>query len=249
MPYWIFRRYWLWLWLWLWFWSWWLWNWCWFWNWSWRRRKNAEQIVRQFDSLAAQRSNWESHWQEVGDYIIPRKADITKARSGGDKRSELVFDGTALHAAELLSASLHGMLTNSSTAWFSLRFRNAELDGNDEAKEWLQSVEDVMYLAFSRSNFHEQVHELYHDLITFGTAVMFIENDPKYQLQFSTRHISECYLSEDEKGRVDTVYRKFKMPNRAVLQRFGKDVLSTRRLTEIKRKTIRYNFSSSCCVS
>ena len=80
--------------------------------------KNAEQIVRQFDSLAAQRSNWESHWQEVGDYIIPRKADITKARSGGDKRSELVFDGTALHAAELLSASLHGMLTNSSTAWF-----------------------------------------------------------------------------------------------------------------------------------
>lgn len=198
--------------------------------------KKAELIVKQFDSLAAQRTNWESHWQEIGDYIIPRKADINKARTQGDKRTELVFDGTALHAAELLSASLHGMLTNSSTAWFSLRFRNAELDSDDKAKEWLQSVEDVMYLAFSRSNFHEQVHELYHDLITFGTAVMFIESDPKYQLQFSTRHISECYLSEDEKGRVDTVFRKFKMPNRAVLQRFGKDVLSTKRLADIKEK-------------
>jgi hypothetical protein len=59
--------------------------------------KKAELIVKQFDSLATQRTNWESHWQEIGDYIIPRKADINKARTQGDKRTELVFDGTALH--------------------------------------------------------------------------------------------------------------------------------------------------------
>ena len=170
----------------------------------------AHILIKQYDSLVTQRQTWESHWQEVADYVVPRKADVTKNRSPGDKRSELVFDGTAILAAELLAASLHGMLTNGSTSWFGLRFSDDELNGDDEAKEWLQSVEDVMYQAFNRSNFQEQIAELYLDLVTFGTAVMFVDKDDEQQIRFSTRHIKECFLSEDDKGRVDTVFRKFK---------------------------------------
>ena len=183
--------------------------------------ETAQILLKRLDSLVVQRQTWESHWQEVADYVVPRKADVTKNRSAGDKRSELVFDGTAIHAAELLAASLHGMLTNGSTSWFSLRYSDRELNGDDEAMEWLQSVEDVMYQAFNRSNFQEQIAELYLDLVTFGTAVMFVDKDEDQQVRFSTRHIRECFLSEDDKGRVDTVYRKFKMPARAAMQRFG----------------------------
>jgi hypothetical protein len=181
----------------------------------------ANQLLKRLGSLEDQRKVWESHWQEIADYVVPRKADITKNRTAGDKRTELVFDGTAIHAAELLSASLHGMLTNSSVRWFSLRFRNKDLDMVDEAKEWLESVEDVMYQAFARSNFQEQVHELYHDLICFGTGVMFVERDALQNIRFQTRHCSEVFLTEDGNGRVDTVFRKFKMPARAAAQRFG----------------------------
>ena len=188
----------------------------------------AMNLLSRLSTLETQRMTWEHHWQEVADYIVPRKADITKKRSPGDKRQELIFDGTAIHSAELLSASLHGMLTNASTPWFSLRYRNTETDEMDAAKEWLESATDVMYQAFQRSNFQEQVHELYHDLITFGTGVMFVESDEDNQVRFGTRHISECYVSEDDQGRVDTVYRKFKMPARAAAMRFGEDVLSQR---------------------
>ena len=134
----------------------------------------AVMMLKRLSTLETQRMTWEHHWQEVADYIVPRKADITKKRSPGDKRQELIFDGTAIHAAELLSASLYGMLTNASTPWFSLRYRNNQLDMQDEAKEWLEGATDVMYQAFARSNFQEQVHELYHDLITFGTGVFFV---------------------------------------------------------------------------
>ena len=103
---------------------------------------NAHLLMKRFGSLESQRSTWESHWQEIGDYVVTRKADITKKRSPGDKNTELMFDTTAPLAAELLSASLHGMLTNMSTKWFSLNFRDRELNGNDEAREWLGSVED-----------------------------------------------------------------------------------------------------------
>ena len=180
-------------------------------------------LSQRLGHLKNQRSTWEKHWQDLADFVVPRKADITKKRSQGEKRIERSFDSTAMHSAELLSASLHGMLTNPSTAWFSLRFTNRELDGNDEANEWLQSAEKVLYRAFARSNFQEQIHELYHDLVVFGTAVMMVEEDDDFMLRFSTRHISECYLSENEHGRVDTVYREFKMPARSAINRFGKN--------------------------
>ena len=198
----------------------------------------ARLLNDRFGSLAAQRVTWESHWQEIADYVVPRKADITKTRSPGDKRSELIFDGTAIHAAELMSASLHGMLTNPSTKWFSLRFGDIILDGNDEAREWLESVEDVMYQEFASSNFQEQIHELYHDLITFGTGIMFVEGDEEQtpsSLRFSTRHIGECYVSENEYGRVDTVFRKFKIPVRAAISRFGSDTISEKLVKQGER--------------
>ena len=184
--------------------------------------EKAKILLSRFDRLKTQRQNWESHWQEVADYMQPRKADVTKSRSKGDKRTELIFDSSPLQSVELLSASLHGMLTNPSTPWFSLKFKNEGMEGEDEAKAWLESATEVMYSAFNQSNFQQEIFELYHDLITFGTAAMFIEEDDEDNLKFSTRHINEIYISENDKGRIDTVFRKFRISARAAIQKFGK---------------------------
>ena len=188
----------------------------------------ATALLKRYRTLQTNRSHWESHWQELGDYICPRKADITKKRTGGDKRTELLFDGTAVHAAELMSASLHGMLTNAATPWFDLRYENNELNGDDEAKEWLEGATDVMYQYLARSNYQEQIHALYSDLVTFGTAVIFIENDDDDGFRFSTRHIAEVYVSENEQGRVDTVFRKYKTTARAAVRQFGEQQVTQR---------------------
>tara|TARA_B100002019_G_scaffold238248_1_gene213293 strand:- start:1294 stop:2919 length:1626 start_codon:yes stop_codon:yes gene_type:complete len=181
----------------------------------------AKNLLKRFDRLKSQRQNWESHWQEVADYMQPRKADVTKSRSKGDKRTELIFDSSPLQSVELLAASLHGMLTNPSTPWFSLRFKEDDMENEDEGKEWLESATETMYSAFNRSNFQQEIFELYHDLITFGTAAMFIEEDDEDVLKFSTRHINEMYIAENDKGRIDTVFRKFKLSARSAIQKFG----------------------------
>ncbi len=180
----------------------------------------AKKLLSRFDRLKTQRQNWESHWQEVADYMQPRKADVTKTRSKGDKRTELIFDSSPLQSVELLAASLHGMMTNPSTPWFSLKFKNDGMEGEDEAKEWLESTTEIMYSVFNKSNFQQEIFELYHDLITFGTAAMFIEEDDEDDLKFSTRHINEMYISENDKGRIDTVFRKFRISARAAIQKF-----------------------------
>ena len=189
-------------------------------------RKFSKELKDNMSRLQAKRQVWESHWQEVSDYMLPRKSDVNTERTRGDKRNIKIYDGTAVHSLELLASSLHGMLTSAAQRWFQLRFKEAMLNDSDEAKEWLEDAMDKMYVAISRSNFQTEIFENYHDLIAFGTSCLFIEEDKEDIVRFSARHIKEIYISENERGFVDTIYRKFKLTAKAALEKFGKDNIS-----------------------
>ncbi|MDC0531946.1 portal protein [Candidatus Pelagibacter ubique] len=189
-------------------------------------RKLAAELKNNLSRLMEKRSTWESHWQEIADLMLPRKAEITKERARGDKRSTQIFDATGIHSLELLAASLHGMLTSSANRWFSLRYKEAVLNENDEAREWLEDSIDKMYLAFARSNFQQEIFENYHDLIAFGTSCLMVEEDEDDIIRFSARHIKEIYIEENKKGLIDNVYRKFKLTVDQAMQKFGPENLS-----------------------
>lgn len=195
----------------------------------------AKMILERYTALRTERQNWESHWQEVADYMLPRKADITKSRSKGDKRHELIYDGTATHALELLSASLHGMLTNTVSPWFYLKYKNDDLNREDEATEWLEDCTRVLNQAFNRSNFQQEIFELYHDLIAFGTAALFIAEDDENELRFKNVHISEIFITENEKGFVDSLTRKFKMQGKNLSYAFPNAILPPELLKKIEK--------------
>ena len=198
-------------------------------------RKLAADLKNDLARLVEKRSNWEIHWQEVADYMLPRKADITLERPKGDKRHTVIYDGTAIHSLELLASSLHGMLTSSVNRWFALRFKETAINEDDEAREWLEDVLDKMYIAISRSNFQQEVFETYFDLIAFGTSCLQIEEDKDDIIRFSSRHIKEIYISEDAKGMVNCIYRRFKMSAKATVEKFGADNVSLKTLNILKK--------------
>ena len=43
--------------------------------------KTVVALDRRYQKLHSQRSQWEKHWQELADYMLPRKAEITKERT------------------------------------------------------------------------------------------------------------------------------------------------------------------------
>ena len=45
-----------------------------------------DYIKKRLNRMASDRGTWEDHWQEILDYVMPRKADITLVRSKGEKR-------------------------------------------------------------------------------------------------------------------------------------------------------------------
>ncbi len=187
---------------------------------------DVKDIVARFEHIEGQRDNWNNHYQELADYMLPRKADIVKKRSRGEKKMELIFDGTALQSVDLLSSSLHGMLTSGASAWFHLTMKDEELGRDEEVQRWLEDSSQRMMRAFTMSNFETEVHEMYVDLVVFGTGCMFVEMENN-TLRFSTRHVSEFYVAEDQYGIVDTVFRKYELSARQAVQRFGIDNVGT----------------------
>ena len=199
-----------------------------------------DYIRKRLDKLEADRGTWESHWQEILDYVMPRKAEITFLRSRGEKRTEVLFDSTAITANNLLAASLQGTLTSPSLPWFSLKLRDDDANKIRDIQIWLEDTARRMYAVFNESNFNTEVHEMYLDLCSVGTSAIFVEEANEGFLQgglhFNTLHIAEYFIQENSTGKVDTLYRKYKLTARQSIDEFGEENLGEKIIEAAKNK-------------
>lgn len=181
---------------------------------------NVDVLKRRYDRLKADRGNWEAHWEEIAEYILPANVGFVGARAVGEKRMQKVFDSTGIHSLELLSAGLHGMATNPASKWFSLRMTEEDLNEVESVKEYLSAVEKRMWAAIYApgTNFTTALHEVYLGLGGFGTAIMFVGQRENGSLHFQSRMLSECVLAENAEGEVDTIYRCFEYTVRQLKQ-------------------------------
>ena len=201
---------------------------------------NFDYIKKRLAQLESHRGTWEEHWQDILDYVMPRKAEVVSKREKGEKRTEVLFDSTAITANNLLAASLHGTLTSPSLQWFHLKLRSAELNQNRDVQLWLENSAKRMYDLFNESNFNTEVHELYLDLCSIGTGALFVEESKKGfnegGIHFNTLHIKEFYIKENNDGRIDTVYRKYNLTARQAIQEFGEKNVGEKLVEAAKEK-------------
>lgn len=199
-----------------------------------------EYIKKRVDALASDRGTWEVNWQEILDYVMPRKADVVTMRTKGEKRTEVLFDSTAITANNLLAASLQGTLTSPSLPWFSIKLRDEEINENRDVQLWLEDTARRMYDTFNETNFNTEVHEMYLDLCSIGTGALFVEEGnrgyDKDGIHFNCLHIAEYYIQENINGKVDTLYRKYKLTARQAVQEFGEKNVGEKILQAAKEK-------------
>jgi len=199
-----------------------------------------DYIKKRCSSLESDRATWEDHWQDILDYVMPRKADISFVRAKGTKRTEVLYDSTAITANNLLAASLQGTLTSPSLPWFHLKLRDKELNEHRDVQLWLEDSARRMYDTFNESNFNTEVHELYLDLCSIGTGSMFVEEGNNgfetEGIHFNTLHIAEYFIQENINGQVDTLYRKYKLTARQAIEEFGEDNLGEKIIEASKNK-------------
>lgn len=181
----------------------------------------VDQFKKKVSRLKSDRGTWESHWQEISDYFHPRMNTVTTDKTPGAKRTFHLLDNTGIHANELLAGALQGLLTNPDAMWFELTTGNLALDAKDSVRKWLQGTTRDIHNVLNNSNFQTEIHELYLDLPSFGTACMLIEDDDEFIVRFSTKFIRGYFLAENNRGVVDQIFREWKWSAAQIVQEFG----------------------------
>ena len=54
----------------------------------------VEQILKRLAKLESSKQIWSEHWQEILDYVMPRKAEVTTQYARGAKRTSKLYDST-----------------------------------------------------------------------------------------------------------------------------------------------------------
>lgn len=171
----------------------------------------AKAIMKRFERLKGDRGTTESHWQQCANYGDPNRADFITERTPGAKRMQYIYDQTPIWALEQFVAGMHSLMTSSTIQWFYLRTQSDALNRNQNVKAWLDAASAELYRIFnsSRHNFASQQQQLYSDQGLIGTACMAVLESRRSGILFSTHHMKECVLAENEEERIDTNIRRW----------------------------------------
>lgn len=187
---------------------------------------SAELILKRHERLKSDRYPWMAFWQDVANYVMPRKSEILSQRWYPDQSKEQrIFDSTAIRANQILANGHMSWITPQGQAWFSFDAPD-QVSESDEAKQWFAACTEIARRELARSNFYTESHEFYLDRGGFGTACMFASEGKKTPLNFEAWELGKYSLSEDDEGRIDTVFREFEMTLRQMELRFGRENLS-----------------------
>lgn len=196
---------------------------------------DAEQIIKRKEVLKSERSVWESHWQEVCDHIVPSKNNVITPLIPGTKKGIELYDSCAVQSNILLAGALHGILTNPASQWFYLTTGDQKMDDQDEVRTWLYDTTLKMHDVLNQSNFQTEIHEVYLDLGSIGTAPISIDEDDKEVVRFSAHHISSVLVDENSRGVIDTVFKVYEWDLRQIAQEFGVDKMPEKFRTALEK--------------
>ena len=162
-------------------------------------------------------------WQELRDYIHP-----FRGRFNGEKNDRLpdmlkVLSSVPTKARSTLVAGMQSGLTSPSRQWFMLSTHNPETSDEWEVRNWLDDVHDRMMRVMQGSNFYHALHNIYEELVTFGTGVLIIEPNYENVIRCTTLSCGRYWLGASNGYDIDCIYRDFDLTAKQIVSIFGEE--------------------------
>lgn len=185
-------------------------------------RTKRDHYSQLLTTLKSERSSFDAHWQDIGQYILPRRTRFFSSdRNRGDKRYQSILDSTARAAARTLQSGLHAGLTSPARPWFKLGTPDPELAKFGPVKEWLHVVTQRMQTVFSSTNLYNTLPIIYGDMGTFGTAAMSVIEDTRDLFRCYAYPLGSFVFGLDDRNKVTTFIREYELTVRQIVQKFG----------------------------
>lgn len=192
---------------------------------------DVDMILRRQGSMELERSVFESLWQDVAEYLLPRQADFLGMNTmQGARRTNRIYDETAMLALDDGISVFEGYVMPRGTRWQNIEPKDDSLMKNRRVRQWYEDKTSQLFALRSnpQSGFDTQCHESVASLLAFGFQAM----TPELQrdqfgkplgLFYRSEHIGGIYVMENAWGRVDVIHRKFMLTARQAVQKFGAD--------------------------
>lgn len=182
-----------------------------------------EKVQSRWEALKEERSSWMSHWKDISEVLLPRAGRFlpTENNRGGKAAFRKILDSTGTRALRTLSGGMMSGMTSPARPWFRLTTFNPELDESYEVKVWMSQVTSLMQMVFYKSNTYRALQMAYEELGAFGTSATLIYDDFDRVIHCHPLTIGEFAIATDSRGRVNTVYREFRMTVAMLVQEFG----------------------------
>lgn len=184
---------------------------------------DAKQIIKNYDELKSKRTTMESAWDELHKYFLAANDEVIPDSDTPDAKvhRNAQYSDLPYQSLQVLSAGLHSFLTGPTNNWFALRAKDKELRDNKKVKKFLEEVESILRTAISNTNFETEQDDFYSSSACYGSSLMLIEEDAEDDLRFKNIPIKDIFWQENAKGRVDTVYIRYKYTPYQYITRFG----------------------------
>jgi hypothetical protein len=188
---------------------------------------DIKKLKKRFDALDADAKFVRGVQNELEKYVVPYRGrmfqkDVSEGSVEWDKYDH--YDDTAVTSASILSASIHGAVLPN-LQWFYMRFKDDDIQGNNEFSNWLDDTAKRTYHAIDNSNFDLEADELIIDMTGFGHGFMVHESagPDDEDLDFSMVPMKEALFQEGYKGAVQYFFRDLEWTAAKIVSKFGID--------------------------
>lgn len=181
-----------------------------------------EKYQRRAKTLAELRSPYDDQYQELADYIAPKRfrSDVTKPVETKRKR---IVDSTGTFAWRTLASGMHSGISSPARPWFRLGTPDPDMREYGPVKEYLDRVEQKLRQIFSASNIYDAFHYGYGDLGLFGQPGMLLVEDATKIVRMVPLQQGAFWIARDHNGIATTLMRKFYWSVERIVGRFGLD--------------------------
>lgn len=191
-------------------------------------RRKAEDLLNEFRVIQAQRSNFETLWEQIACQLWPTMRGTFKPgmqfTTPGDERTVFQMDATPEIALGQFSAILDSLLTPRTQKWHALSTTNEDLNKVRNVALYFEKATNVLFAEreAATANFASQNMMRYKSQGAFGTGTTFVDSLIGGKgLRYRACHVGEIFIKENHQGTIDTTERCFPMTVRQVAQRFG----------------------------
>ena len=188
----------------------------------------AEQLCELYQKKHSDSAVLRARFERIARYADPANSGFNTEFNEGanvyaDKR-----DSTMSIAGWKMARAFNTLMTDNSTKWFGLRFRDKSLNERDDAKEFLDSATEAMILELQNSNFYSSIYETWASYVFYNNAcIEWMERKGQTEadgwpgLVFQNRHIGSVIILEDVNGLPGVTAVEYKLNTLQAIEKFG----------------------------